>query len=107
VGSREICRCYWRSDTITLAGIPPCRKKVASKCRPRATSTTVGLSLSCHGAHSRTQPTSKRRMGTSSLCRETPTLTFSHLPRNRLLTSGWWSFSRKPVRTVRPRIPRV
>ena len=65
VGSWEICRCYWRSDTVTSAGIPPCRKKVASKCRPRATSNTVGLSLSCHGAHSRTQPTSKRRMGTS------------------------------------------
>ena len=46
-----------------LAGIPLCLKKVASRCRHKVTTTTVGRSPNCHGAQSRTRPTSKQRMG--------------------------------------------
>ena len=53
-----------RFDIGTPAGIPPCRKRVASKCKPRAFTATVGHSLSYLGAQSRIPHTSKQHMGT-------------------------------------------
>ena len=61
--ARKIPYCYWGSDIVTLDGTPPCLKKVASRCRPKVTTTTVGRSPNCHGAQSRTRPTFKQRMG--------------------------------------------
>jgi hypothetical protein len=53
-----------RSDVATSAGIPQCRKRVASRCKPRAFTATVGHSLSYLGAQSRIPHTFKLRMGT-------------------------------------------
>jgi hypothetical protein len=53
-----------RSDIAISAGTPPCRKRVGSRCKPRAFSATVGHSLSYHGAQSRILHTFKRSMGT-------------------------------------------
>ncbi len=53
-----------RSDIATPAGTPPCRKRVASRCKPRAFTATVGHSLSYPGAQPRIPHTFKLRMGT-------------------------------------------
>src|ERR1700761_816920 len=57
----HFCR---RSDVGAPAGTPPCRKRVALRCKRRAFTATVGHSLSYHGAQSRIPHTFKRNMGT-------------------------------------------
>lgn len=83
--------------TFTLiVGTPQCRKRVASKCKHRASQLSGTHSPSSQGEPSRSPSLSRQRMGKSSANFNSPAL----LPcsfRNRLLISGWWRYSRKPV----------
>jgi len=75
---------------------PPCRKRVASKCNFKALTSRAGRSLNFHGEPFIIRPIFRPSMGMSApsaVCYAIPDLKYS----NRLLTSGWWAWARKPV----------
>ena len=76
-----------------VAGTLAWRKRVISRCRLKASTNSAKHSLSSPGIRYRTLHSSKQNMGKTLGCWRCLSLTAW---RNRLLTSGWWAYSRRP-----------
>lgn len=87
--------------TFNIAGIRQCHRRADLRCRPRAFTLSAIRSRNCQGALSKTQLTYRLHTGALFASRAWSPTTL-HIPylsyhSNRLLTSGWWAYSRKPV----------
>lgn len=110
------------STFIFLASTLRCHKRVASVCKCKERTSTAGPSLNCHGERLRTLLTSRPLTyvlyllikflhlltlyafqgyvtRACEVLNHILTFWYYHTYSNRLLTSGWWAFARKPVST--------
>ena len=79
----------------TTSGTPQCLRRVDSRCKHKASPPSATPSLNSQAVSSRILLLSRLRMG------KQVRITWSYsgyqsLCRNRLLTSGWWKYCRKP-----------
>ena len=88
--------------TFTSVGTHQWLRRVILRCRLKAFIPSATRFLSYHGIQSRTLPIFKRLTGTLRLFAWLDaTIIFYPLRlSDRLLTSGWWAYSRKPVSVI-------
>ena len=88
--------CFLTSIVWTV-GIQLWRKRVALKCKLKESLNSARPSHNYLVVWWRTPPLFKLPTGKNTICSPlTPWLITSSLQSNRLLTSGWWAYSRKP-----------